>query len=349
MVIDSLKTNCQDKKILFYSSDKTKKMFSIKQFYRTDICILRDLGFKVKLSNSIPDFLLFWQYDFAFIYFYRYGLFPAIIAKLFKKKVIFTGGIDYLEKNYAGYKSYTIQKYFFLLCTFFSDKNILVSNSDRRNIRNFKSQLPETKFPLSFHVLNFEEFKFNDIKKKSKLFCTISWMTRQENVKRKGVDKSLYLFKKLHDLDNEFRMIIIGTKGEGTKLIEEIIIKENLDKLVTLTGSISEHDKIIILKKSSVYSQLSYYEGFGIAAIEALASGNIVIHTGKGGLMDGIGDNGILVEDEDYEKIALKIKKVLSDPEFHLKMINQGIKHVSENFRYEKRLADFRKIFSSLL
>lgn len=349
MVKDIQSHKILDNRILFYSSDKTKKMFSIKQFYRTDICILRDLGFNVKLSNSIIDFLLFWKYDLAFIYFYRYGLLPAIIAKLFSKKVLFTGGIDYLDKSYAGIKAFTIQKIFFQLCILFSDKNILVSNSDIRNIKCFKSKLPEARFPLSFHVLDFEKYKFNDITKKRKLFCTISWMIREENVIRKGVDKSLYLFKHLHHQDNEFRMVIIGTKGKGTKLIKEIIKKENLEGLVTLTGSVSEQDKIDILKKSSVYSQLSYYEGFGIAAIEALASGNIVVHTGKGGLMDSIGDNGILVEDADYEKIALKIQIILSNPQYHLKMINQGIKHVSENFRYEKRLTDFRKIFSSLL
>jgi len=144
------------KRILFYSSVSTKRMFSIQQFYRTDICILRDLGYDVKLSNSFINYFFFWKYDLSLIYFYRYGLLPALIAKFFLKKVVFTGGIDYLDKNYAGLKSYRIQKILFKFCILFSDKNILVSNSDIKNINSFKSKLPESKFPLSFHVIDFK-------------------------------------------------------------------------------------------------------------------------------------------------------------------------------------------------
>ncbi len=335
-------------RILYYSSVSSKKMFSIQQFYRTDICILRELGYKVKLSNSFFDYVIFWKYDLAFIYFYRYGLFPAFIAKIFSKKVLFTGGIDYLDKDYAGRKSFLIQKILFKLCILFSDKNILVSNSDIKNITYFKSKLPEIQFPLSYHVIDFNNYAFDDINKKEKIFTTIAWMLREENVIRKGVDKSLYLFKKLYELDNEFRMVIIGPVGLGTQILHEIIKKENLEGLVTLTGAISEQDKIRILKKSSVYSQLSYYEGFGIAAIEALASGNIVVHSGKGGLSDGIGNYGILVEKNNYDETVQKISSVLTDPNKYSKMIKQGIQHVCDNFKYEKRLNDFQKILSSL-
>ena len=38
------------KTVLFYSSVKTKKMFSIQSYYRNDIMILRDLGYRVRLS-----------------------------------------------------------------------------------------------------------------------------------------------------------------------------------------------------------------------------------------------------------------------------------------------------------
>ncbi|MDD4968794.1 MAG: glycosyltransferase [Paludibacter sp.] len=334
--------------IMFYSSVRSKKMFSVQQFHRTDICILRDLGYKVVLSNSVFNYLKFWKYDIAFIYFYRYGLFPAIFAKLFRKKVLFTGGIDNLDKEYAGIKKHLIQKIFFQLCTMFSDRNIIVSNSDLKNIKLFKPKLPSDIFPLSFHVIDFDNYASNDILKKEKILTTIAWMLGEDNVIRKGVDKSLYLFKKLHEIDNEFRMVIIGPQGKGTQLVRNIIKKENLEELVTLTGAIPELEKINILKRSSVYSQLSNYEGFGIAAIEALASGNIVVHSGKGGLKDGIGNCGIIVENDDYDKIIQYINIIINDYQARSEIIRQGIQFVSENFKYEKRLNDFRNIFKSL-
>lgn len=338
----------EKKTILFYSSVKSKKMFSIQKFYKTDICILKELGYKVSLSNSMFDFLFFWRYDIAFVYFYRYGLMPAIIAKCFGKKVVITGGIDFLDRKYAGKKAFLIQKFFFKLCIIFSDKNIIVSNSDLKNIKSFKSKIDEVKFPFSFHVIDYDRYRFNDVSKKEKIFCTIAWMGNVENVVRKGIDKSIFLFKQLHKLDNEFRMVIIGPLGKGSQLIQEIIKKNNLEKIITLTGEISEEDKINILKKSLSYSQLSIYEGFGIAAVEALAAGNIVVHTGVGGLIDGIGNNGVLVGHDDYEMISKKILKIINNPSEHFSFVDNGLLHVSKNFRYEKRFNDFQKILSSL-
>jgi len=348
MVDHNNKCNISKRKVMFFSSVKSKKMFSVQQFHRTDICILRDLGYKVILSNSVFNYLKFWKYDIAFIYFYRYGLFSAIIAKLFRKKVLFTGGIDNLDKEYAGNKKYNIQKIFFQLCLFFSDKNIIVSNSDLRNIKLFKPNLSLNNFPLSFHVIDFDSYKCSDVLNKEKILTTIAWMLGEDNVIRKGVDKSLYLFKKLHELDSEYRMIIVGPQGKGTYLVRKIIKDENLDGLVTLTGAISEKEKIKILKRSSIYSQLSCYEGFGIAAIEALASGNVVVHSGKGGLKDGIGSYGIQMENDNYDQISSNINNILLNSQIKAEMIKQGIQYVSENFKYEKRLNDFQNIFKSL-
>lgn len=44
------------KTVFFYSSVQTKKMFSIQSYYRNDILILKDLGYKVALSKKSFDF-----------------------------------------------------------------------------------------------------------------------------------------------------------------------------------------------------------------------------------------------------------------------------------------------------
>lgn len=331
------------KRVLFYSSVKTKRMFSIQKFYRTDIQILRDLGFKVKLSNSALDYLAFWKYEIAFIYFYKYGLIPALFAKLFNKKVFFSGGIDNLDRENVKRKDYILQKLFFRLCNLFSNFNILVSNAERDNILFFYPNLNLSKSPVSFHVIDFDSYCYDYSYKKEKLIVTIAWMIREENVFRKGVDKSIRVFNELHKKDPDYTMIIIGPNGPGTLVVKDLIKSLDLGSSITLTDSLPELEKIKILKRSKFYLQLSTYEGFGIAAIEALASGNIVIHSGKGGLMDAIGNNGIIIQDlDDFEKTAdiiIELQKLNSS-----KSIEKGIEYVRSNFKYEKRLKDFEKI-----
>lgn len=55
-------------------------------------------------------------------------------------------------------------------------------------------------------------------------------------------------------------------------MVRSIIDKYNLKGSVELKGEVSEEDKINLLKQSKYYFQLSLYEGFGLAALEALCA-----------------------------------------------------------------------------
>jgi glycosyltransferase involved in cell wall biosynthesis len=339
----------KQKTALFYASAPSKKMFSIQKFYRTDIQILRELGYRVRLSTKAVDFLKFWTYDFAFIYFYRYGLFCAIFSRIFLKKVFFTGGIDSLDQEWANKKAYRIQKLLFKACTLFSTCNILVSNADIKNIKRFRPVLNEARYPKVFHAIEVDKFRKESIDQREKIVTTVVWMYDLDNVKRKGVDRSIQFFKKLHELDSDFRMVIIGPFGKGTETLRELIAREHLEPFIHFTGTISDNEKIEWLQKSMIYTQLSIYEGFGIAAIEALAAGNIVIHSGKGGLSDGIGKYGILANNNHWDALSKDVIAILSNTETWNTYISNGVRHVSENFDYPVRKKAFQQIFSNIL
>ncbi len=335
------------KRVLFYSSVKSKKLFAVQQFYRTDIHILREIGYKVSLSNSIFDFFAFWKYDIAFIYFYRFGAMVALLSKILGKKVIFTGGIDALDKEYATGKKYYIQKLLFKICYYLADKIIIVSNSDKKNIQIVLNELPENKCEMAFHTVKKELTTFPETSKK-KLVTTIAWMADVENIYRKGVNKAIFFFKELIKIDTDFRMIIVGTLGKGSDHILKIIQSENLTDYIKLVGSVDDDTKMKILNESSIYLQLSKYEGFGMAAIEALATGNLVVHTNKGGLADGVGLFGIICNDVNYELAAQEAVLTLNNNEALKKVRYSAKKHIDENFRYETRLEKFRTIFNEL-
>jgi len=342
--------NTSKKRVLFYSSVKNKRMFSIQGFYHTDIQILKENGFQVLLSNHFWDFFFFWKYDMTFIYFYRFGLFPAIISNFFLKKVYFTGGIDNLDIDYAGKRKYFIQKIFFKLCNLFSDSCIIVSKADLKNIESiYKNKRTPKNLELSFHVIDFESYRYTFNNEKKKIMTTIAWMQKEENVFRKGVDKTVDVFESLRKMDNDWKLIIIGPKGEGSRIIEKLIKEKGIEDSVFLTGQVSEEEKINILKTSKIYLQLSTYEGFGIAAIEALAAGDIVFHSGRGGLKDGIANFGVEVRNlSDSLQIANLINSTLkfdSNQEYE-EFISNGISYVEQNFSYKVRKAQLKKILN---
>jgi len=337
----------KEKRVLFYSSVNDKKLFVTTGFYSTDIQILQDLGLSVNLTNSFNDFLKFWQYDIAFIYFWTKGIVPAIIGKIFRKKVIFTGGLDSLDRGYnISISDYNLKKVFFKLCTCCSDANIIVSSSDLKNIEktgyNFK------KIYLIPHVIDFERYAYNGTPKKN-VITTIVWMGKIENVKRKGVDRLLYVFNELIKKNDDLKVFIIGSPGEGSDYLKNIVRQMNIESRVIFTGRIDENEKIKYLQDSKYYLQLSEYEGFGIAAIEALAAGNIVIHSGRGGLADAIDSFGVLIKNiDDYENIAVQLNNVNKNYENYKHFIKNGMKHVEEKFSYYVRKDSIAKVINEI-
>lgn len=338
IIIDTMK------KLLFYSSVTDKKLFQVQRFYATDITLLSENGYNVILSNNIVDFLFFWQYDLVFIYFYRMGIFAALLAKTFRKKVYFTGGIDDLDKRYAASKRYNIQKLFFKISCFISDSNIIVSKSDMDNIKKiYTRKLPKC---LSFSEHTIDVTSFYSVLPKKKQFTTIAWMGGgTSNVLRKGIDKALYVFAYLTRTPEyaDYTFVIIGKIGEGSDYLEKLAISLNIRDKLYFTNNIDEKQKIDYLAHSQYYFQLSEYEGFGIAAIEALASYNIVIHSARGGLGDTMRDYAIIFDIEnnlqtESEKLYEKLLGFKADD------LKQAAEYVKQRFSNERRKNDFQNI-----
>lgn len=335
------------KKVFFYSSVLDLSLFQTQKFYKIDMDILADLGYEVKATNRISDFFKYRQYDMVYIYFYRYGLLVAMIASLFGKKVFFTGGIDALDKTYATKKRYIMQYLFFKLCLFFSTKCILVSTTDQENVRRiYHGRLP-SKTTLSYHAFDVKAYACSDIQIKNNDFISIAWMGTIQNVRRKGLDKAIDLYGELIRNYAEYahsKFLIVGRKqGEGYEYLQARVESLDLEEKVIFTGEIDESVKINLLKSSRFYFQLSRYEGFGVAAAEALAAGDIVLTSGKGGLKDSVGTHGVYVNiDEDLNQQLEGIHhQILQMDE---QALQKAYHYVFERFSYEIRKKDLSQI-----
>ncbi|MCD8318118.1 MAG: glycosyltransferase [Paraprevotella sp.] len=322
-------------------------MFSIQSYYRNDIQILRDLGYAVRLSKSCWDFMAFWRYSIAFIYFYRYGFFAALWAKLFGNKVYFTGGIDYLEPSFATPVQRRIQALFFRLCNRLSDRSFIVSSMDSYNVSClYGGKLPPN-CTLCYHVVDFSRFLYTgSISKKRGQYLLVAWMQNIDNVFRKGIDKAMMVFKEIHERHPQSRFILAGSPGEGSKYMEELIHRLGLDDgSAVYLGAISEELKVQLMLESQFYFMLSAYEGFGIAAIEALTAGCCLIHSGRGGLKDAAGPMGVRVNIDDLDSVIKTCLDLYEHPLSREEM-EEGIRFVKERFCYETRLNTMKTYIS---
>jgi len=289
--------------LLFYASVKNTSSFITSSFYANDIKALSSIGYNVRVTNKITPFFAFWRYDISFLYFYKKSLIPALVSRIFNKYIFFTGGIDELCLNVSINKFQLIrQKILFKFCYLLSNKCNIVSNSDMKNTIELLSRKPIFNIDkLSFfpHCIDLENYNSNLINTKENILLTICWMGSVDNVKRKGVDRCIYFLKELVNKNPSYKLILIGSLGEGTIFLKKIILEQKLQEFVIFTGEISEPKKIEYLRKAKYYLQYSIYEGFGMAVIEAMLYNCYVIHSNVGGLRDTIGENGLIIQNFD--------------------------------------------------
>lgn len=336
-------------KILFYSSVTNLNLFKITGFYYYDIIALELSGYHVTTTNTYKDFFKFWTYDISFLYFYKKSLIPGLISLFLNKKIIYTGGIDEIS-NEVNIKmvSRCIYKALFVLNYIISHHCNIVSTKDLENTKKllvsfgFKKCKKLIYFP---HAIDTNNILFQNISNKENIFTTICWMGNAENVKRKGVDKAIEIFKIFLTFNKDFKLFIIGTIGDGTNYLQNIINKHDLNNNVFFTDSITEIEKIKILQKSLFYFQISKYEGFGLAVLEAMICNNFIIHSGKGGLIDTIGDNGLKVESKDsYINVANSIHNIYQNYSIFSNEIENNKNYIFQKFDLKDRSMNFNKI-----
>lgn len=152
---------------------------------------------------------------------------------------------------------------------------------------------------------------------------------------RKGHDvviKALALLKKERD---DFVYIIVGSFGEGRdKYYEELtslVSENNLKDNVVFVGEVPERDLLQHFHACDIYIHTPRvihmnFEGFGMVYLEAGACKKPVIAADSGGVRDAVVENetGLMVPENDPEKTAEALKKLLDNPELAAKLGKAG-------------------------
>lgn len=76
-----------------------------------------------------------------------------------------------------------------------------------------------------------------------------------------------------------------------------------------------------------------------------MLSYNFIIHSGKGGLIDTIGNNGLVIDkDEDLNKTFEKFIKVYDDISNNYSLLEKNKKYVITNFNIKTRSYNFNQL-----
>ena len=140
----------------------------------------------------------------------------------------------------------------------------------------------------------------------------------------KGLDLLLRALTLLEDAADT-RLLVVGgnleREGELGRL-RSMAAALGIEHMVTFIGSVSQDELPNYYSASDVFVLPSYYESFGLAALEAMACGTPVIASRVGGLKTFIkhGESGYLVPWHCPEPFAQRLDVLLSNPALRERM-----------------------------
>jgi len=197
-------------------------------------------------------------------------------------------------------------------------------------------------------------------------------LTARRLVPKNGVD---LLVEAVRKLGNPCRLLIIGEGPECPRLREQAARHEGTGECdpsrrnfppagrrmeasvdtpqkntVEFLGFRPFDEYVKYLRAADVLVIPSRWEGFGMAALEAMSARTPVIATNVGGLPEIIrhGENGILVE-PDPQAIAAGIDSLLDDTELAERLTRAAFADVSERFSWERARNRYLGIYQRVL
>jgi glycosyltransferase involved in cell wall biosynthesis len=164
---------------------------------------------------------------------------------------------------------------------------------------------------------------------------------------RKGLDRLLKAFKKVKESDPEARLRIAG-KGEGEKEYKALSRKLGIDDVVQFLGHVPDDVLPGLYTSSSLFIMPSYYEGFGLVLLEAMASGLPVLagDTGVAPELVQNGKNGFIIDETDLHS---RILEVLSDEALKRDMGKRNRAIMEKDLSWDNVAGNMVKVYKELL
>lgn len=146
---------------------------------------------------------------------------------------------------------------------------------------------------------------------------------------------SKLLVNKVRGVDN-LNLVIAGKKGWLFNSVFRKVKEMGLENFVIFTDFVPEEDKPALLGGAKVLVSPSFWEGFGMHVLEAMACGTPVVVSNVGSLPEIVARAGILVAPGDIDSIYEGIKKVVGLPQIEYNKLVQGVLREAERFSWEK-------------
>jgi glycosyltransferase involved in cell wall biosynthesis len=135
---------------------------------------------------------------------------------------------------------------------------------------------------------------------------------------RKNLPGLLRAYSRLPgSLRSDCPLVLVGGWGWKSEILRDMLDRAPWNRDVRHLGYLPDADLAAVTQGATALVYPSFYEGFGLPPLEAMAVGTPVISSTAGGLAEAVGDAALVVEPNDEEALAGAMKEVV---------VNEGLR-----------------------
>lgn len=179
----------------------------------------------------------------------------------------------------------------------------------------------------------------------SRFILTLGVMEPKKNI--------IGLIQSYADLRSSFsdlpKLVIGGSRKYGWKNsnVFKLVQSLSLENEIFLTDSISHEDLPAVYSLAELFILPSFYEGFGLPVVEAMACGTPVITSNTSSLPEVAGDAAILVNPYNVADITNAMKEVLLNETKRKQMIERGFQN-AKRFSWNRAANELLQVFEEV-
>ncbi|MEO6760872.1 MAG: glycosyltransferase family 1 protein [Candidatus Saccharimonadales bacterium] len=146
---------------------------------------------------------------------------------------------------------------------------------------------------------------------------------------RKHIEDIIRAYNIVRGRGHDISLLLAGYELKSLGEMTDVIGKSAIQKSpyrqdIHFLGFITDAEKMGLYNKALAFVFTSFYEGFGLPVVEAMAASCPVITYNNSSIPEAAGSAALLVETGNYSAIATQITLLLSDPKLRSQLIGRG-------------------------
>ncbi len=166
---------------------------------------------------------------------------------------------------------------------------------------------------------------------------------------RKNIPGLLEAYRSLLDAKvTRAPLVLVGGKGWLYDEIFERVKELQLTRQVRFLHRVPDAELVGLYNGASLLATVSFYEGFGLPPLEAMACGAPVVVADRASLPEVVGEAGLLVDPDDPDDIARALTRVLTEESLRARMRELGLAQAAR-FTWEKTARETWAVYRMVL